>query len=81
MSIVAGLLILSYLSILVNPAKVWLISLVGLLFVPLSVLNVVLLIWAIKRLSKSFVIPLIALLPAFFFTGRYVRIDTEEERQ
>ena len=81
MSIVAGLLILSYLSILVNPAKVWLISLVGLLFVPLSVLNVVLLIWAIKRLSKSFVIPLVALLPAFFFTGRYVRIDTEEERQ
>ena len=81
MSIVAGLLILSYLSILVNPAKVWLISLVGLLFVPPSVLNVVLLIWAIKRLSKSFVIPLIALLPAFFFAGRYVRIDTEEERQ
>ena len=80
MSIVAGLLILSYLSILVNPAKVWLISLVGLLFVPLSILNIILLIWAIKRLSKSFVIPLLALLPAFFFVGRYVRVDTEEER-
>ena len=80
MSIVAGLLVLSYLSILVNPAKVWLMSLVGLLFVPLSVLNVILLLWALKRLSKSFVIPLLALLPAFFFVGRYVRIDTEEER-
>ena len=81
MMIVAGLLILSYLSILINPAKVWLISLVGLLFVPLSLLNAFLLLWALKRLSKSFVIPLLALLPAFFFVGRYVRIDTEEERQ
>lgn len=80
MLIVAGLLILSYLSILINPAKVWLISLVGLLFVPLSLLNAFLLLWAVKRLSKSFVIPLLALLPAFFFVGRYVRIDTEEER-
>lgn len=80
MSIVAGLLILSYLSVLVNPAKVWLISLAGLLFVPLSIANLVLLIWAFKRLSKSFIIPLLALLPAFFFVGRYVRIDTEKER-
>ena len=80
MSIVAGLLILSYVSILINPAKVWLISLVGLLFVPLSLLNAFLLLWALKRMSKSFVIPLLALLPAFFFVGRYVRVDTEEER-
>lgn len=80
MMIVAGLLILSYLSILINPAKVWLISLVGLLFVPLSLLNAFLLLWAMKRMSKSFVIPLLALLPAFFFVGRYVRVDTEEER-
>ena len=81
MSIVAGLLILSYLSILINPAKVWLMSLVGLLFIPLSVINVILLLWALKRLSKSFIIPLLALLPAFFFIGRYVRIDTEEEQK
>ena len=80
MMIVAGLLILSYLSILINPAKVWMISLVGLLFVPLSLLNAFLLLWALKRMSKSFVIPLLALLPAFFFVGRYVRIGTEEER-
>ena len=80
MFIVAGLLILSYLSILVNPAKVWYISLVGLLFVPLSIVNAILLLWAVRRLSKSFIIPLLALVPAFFFVGRYVRIDTEEER-
>lgn len=80
MLIVAGLLILSYASIVVNPAKVWFISLIGIFFIPLSVLNILLLLWAVKRKSGSFVIPLLAILPAFFFVGRYVRIDTEEDR-
>ena len=80
MMIVAGLLILSYASIVVNPAKVWLISLVGIFFVPLSIVNLFLLLWAIKRRSKSFLIPLLALFPAFFFVGRYAQIDTEEKR-
>lgn len=80
MLIVAGLLILSYASIVVNPAKVWFISMVGIFFVPLSVLNLFLLLWAVKRRSKSFFIPLLALLPAFFFVNRYVRIDSEDDR-
>lgn len=80
MMIVAGLLILSYASIVVNPAKVWLISLVGMFFIPLSLVNAFLLLWAIKRRSKSFVIPLLALLPALFFIGRYVQFDSEEDR-
>ena len=77
---VAGLLVLSYASIVVNPAKVWLISLTGILFVPLSIINLILLLWAIKRRSKSLMIPLLALIPAFFFVGRYVQYETEEER-
>ena len=80
MLIVAGLLILSYASIVVNPAKVWFISLIGIFFIPLSILNLFLLLWALKRRSKSFMIPLLALLPAFFFAGRYVRFDSDENR-
>ena len=80
MVIVAGLLILSYASIVVNPAKIWLISLIGIFFIPLSILNLILLLWALKRRSRSFLIPLLALLPAFFFVGRYVQIDSEEDR-
>ena len=80
MLIVAGLLILSYASIVVNPAKVWFISLIGIFFIPLSILNLFLLLWALKRRSKSFMIPLLALLPAFFFAGRYVRFDSDEDR-
>ncbi|MBR5836135.1 MAG: endonuclease/exonuclease/phosphatase family protein [Bacteroidales bacterium] len=80
MLIVAGLLVLSYASIVVNPARLWFVSLVGIFFVPLSVLNLILLLWAVKRRSKSLLIPLLALLPAFFFVGRYVQSDSDEDR-
>ncbi len=78
MLIVAALLALSYLSIVVNPARVWVLSLFGILFVPLMTLNVILLLWAIKRRSKSFLIPLFILLPSFFFIGRYVQLNSDE---
>lgn len=81
MLVVAGLLVLSYISIVINPAKVWLISLAGILFVPLSIINVLLLLWALKRKSGSFMIPLLALSPAFFFLGRYIQYETEDEHQ
>lgn len=80
MSIVAGLLILSYASIIINPARFWLISLAGILFVPLSLLNLVLLLWAVKRHSRSVFIPLVALVPALFFVGRYVQTDPEDDK-
>ena len=74
----AGLLVLSYLSMLVNPAKAWFMTFFGLLFVPFLLLNVILLLWAAKRRSGAFVIPLIALIPAFFLFGRYVQFKGGE---
>ncbi len=78
MLIVAALLALSYLSIVINPAKVWVLSIFGILFVPLMTVNVILLLWAIKRKSKSFLIPLFFLIPSFFFIGRYVQLNSDE---
>lgn len=78
MLIVAALLALSYLSIVINPAHIWLVSLSGLMFVPLMTLNLLLLFWAFYRRSKSFLIPLLALLPSFFFIGRYVQFNSDE---
>lgn len=78
MLIVAALLALSYLSIVINPAKIWMVSLSGIFFVPLMTLNLLLLLWAFKRKSRSFVIPLLALLPSFFFIGRYVQFNSDE---
>lgn len=77
MSVAAGLLALSYLAIVLNPAKVWVITIFGLLFIPFALLNFILLIWALKRRSRSFVIPLLILLPCLFFVGRYVQLFGE----
>jgi len=44
MLIVAALLALSYLSIVINPAKIWSVSLSGIFFVPLMTLNLLLLL-------------------------------------
>lgn len=69
--IAAGLLALSYLSAFVNPAQAWLFVIPGLMYLPLALLNLFLLVWALLRRSKAFLIPLIALLPTVFFLGRY----------
>ena len=79
MAIAAGLMGVSYLSFIINPAKFWLISLFGLAFIPLLAVNFTLLIWAAVRKSKTFVIPLLAILPCVFFIGRYIQFSAEEE--
>lgn len=77
MTVAAALLVLSYISIVVNPARLWWFSLLGLLFVLFSLGNFALLIWAAFRRSGAWVIPFIALLPAFFFIGRYVQVSSD----
>ena len=77
--VAALLLVVSYLSMVVNPAKLWLMSLAGLMFVPFLLLNIFLLVWALMRRSKAFVIPLLAIVPALFFMGRYAHFRGDEE--
>ena len=75
----ALLLVVSYLSMAINPAKLWLMSIAGLMFVPFLLLNIFLLFWAFVRRSKAFVIPLLAMIPALFFMGRYVHFTGDDE--
>ena len=78
MLIVAGLLVFSYVSMLINPSKIWWFTLFGLMFIPFTLFNFVLLLWAIKRLSGTFVIPLLAIATSALFLGRYVQLEQEE---
>lgn len=71
----AGVLVLSYLSLYVNPAKAWFMTVFGLLFFVFFFVNLVLFIWAVKRRSRSFWIPFLALLPSLFLIGRYVQFN------
>ena len=75
----AGVLILSYLSMFVNPAEAWFMTIFGLLFIVFFTVNLILLIWALRRHSGSFVIPLLALLPSLFLIGRYVQFKGKDE--
>lgn len=77
MMIAAGLLVASYLCVVISPAKAWFLVLLGLAFVPLLLLNLFLFVWAIFRRSKAVLIPLIALLPALLFIGRYVQLGKD----
>jgi len=76
MLISAFLLLLSYASMVVNPAKAWYMTVFGLLFVPIAILNGIFLVLAIKRGSSSFLIPLLALLPSLIFIGRYFQFSS-----
>lgn len=67
----AGLLVLTYLSVFFNPAKAWVMTIIGLAFAPAAALNLFLLLWSIARRSKAVLIPLIALLPSLIVIGRY----------
>ena len=77
MLIAAGLLLVSYVSMFVNPSRIWWFTLFGLMFIPFTIFNFVLLLWAIKRRSRTFVIPLLAILTAVLFIGRYVQLGKD----
>ena len=73
-----GLLALSYVSVLVNPAKAWFFTIFGLLFIPVLVLTVLLFIWALFRRSRMTGFLLVMLLPAIFLLGKYYQYKAPE---
>lgn len=73
MIIAAGLLLVSYMSMFINPAKAWFMTIFGLLFLPLLLLNIFLFVWALFRRSRAVVIPLVALIPTFMLLGRFFK--------
>lgn len=75
MLIIAGLLFLSYFSVLFNPAGAWLMTLFGLMFFPLLFLNLGFAVWALLRRSSAAAIPIVALLPALLVSGWYVQFS------
>ena len=76
--IVAGLLLLSYASVFVNPAKAWFFTLLGLLFVPLFLLTLFFFVWACTRRSRLAGFLAVLLLPAFLLAGKYYQFKAPE---
>ena len=67
------LLILSYLSIFIDPAKAWFFTLFGLLYPVVLPMALVLFVWALIRRSHMRTLLFLALLPSLFFAGRYIQ--------
>ena len=77
----SGLLMLSYLSMVIDPAKAWFFTLFGLLYPVLLPLVFVLFIWSLLRRSRMRLVLLLALLPSIFIAGRYVQLKGPETEQ
>ena len=60
-------------SMYINPTRRWYLTVLGLGFLPLFVLNLILFVWALASGRRSSIFPLFALIPACFFIGNYVQ--------
>lgn len=78
-AIAAVALVISYFSIFINPDKVWFSSLFGLYYIPIVIINVILLSIAVVRWSASAWLPVIVLLPSLFFLRHFVNIHDEHK--
>ena len=76
MILAGGLLLLSCLSVFVDPSKAWWMAVLGVFYFPLVLLNGGLLVWAVIRWSKAAWIPLIPLLCALPLFGRVMQFSS-----
>ena len=67
----SALLLLSYISVVVDPAKAWFFTLFGLLYPVVLPLTLILFVLSLFRRSTMRGLLAIALLPSVFFVGRY----------
>lgn len=69
--VVSGLMVLSYLSVAVNPAKFWFFTIFGVLYPVILLIALFLFFWSLFRRSSMRGLLLAVLLPSLFFAGRY----------
>lgn len=68
-------LILSYLSVYINPAKIWLPSIFGIYFIPILIINFILLLIVIVRRSSYLWISVATILPSILFLNYYYKSE------
>ena len=72
--VLSALLVLAYLSVVVDPAKAWFFTLFGLLYPLVLPATVLLFVWSLLRRSLMRLLLALVLLPSLFVFGRYVQI-------
>lgn len=79
--VAAGLLVLGYLSVVINPVRGWFFTLFGLIYPVVLVFTLVLWVWALFRRSSMRLLLTLALLPSLFFAGRFYRFTSPKAEQ
>ena len=77
----SGLLLLSYLSMFIDPAKAWFFTLFGLLYIPVLLVVAVLFILSLFRRSHMRGLLLLMLLPSIFLFGKYYQFKGPSEEK
>ena len=76
--VVGCALIVSYFSLLVNPSKIWFVTLFGILYPLLLILGLILLLAGLFRRARITTFLLLSLLPSVFLFGRFVQFKGAE---
>jgi len=77
--VVSVLLMLGYLSVVVDPAKAWFFTLFGLLYPVVLPIALILFVWALFRKSAMRGLLLLALLPSIYFVSRYYQREGSDD--
>ena len=77
--VLAAALLLSYLALFFNPTDFRLPMFFGLYFIPILLLNLLVLLIALLKYRRALLIPVIALIPTLFLADRFVKFGREEQ--
>ena len=78
--VVAAALLLSYLALFFNPTDYPVLMFFGLYFIPILLLNLLVLLIALVKYQRSLLIPILALIPTLFLADRFVKFGREEQK-
>lgn len=76
--IAAASLVLSYISVYINPTKFSIPMFFGMFFIPIAAINIILFIVALLKRSKSAWIPVVTLLPFLLYAESFFKIGKRE---
>lgn len=79
--VASALMVLSYLSMVINPVHGWFFTLFGLLYPVLLPITLFLWVWALIRRSSMRGLLTLVLLPSLFFAGRYYRFTAPKQEK
>jgi endonuclease/exonuclease/phosphatase family metal-dependent hydrolase len=78
--VAAGALLISYLALFLNPTDYPVTMFFGLYYIPILLINLLILLFALFRYRRALLIPIVALLPTLLVADRFVKFGRESQQ-